>query len=566
VVKSENGANGGIGFWVRPVREGREIQRFVPAGADKFEDAATCAADTAYLHIIDDAAHLLPLWARWSSEEAFAAYMDAIESMAHNRDISGAEHLDNAASQESTNLLIRLQFANLLERTVSAHEDEACRRALKYARALNAYLRVAKLEPTVVEARYRASVLAAMLASCIVKPEAPYLPTVREALPMIQLPSGPPGGDADNGEAAASTLSDLSRSESNAVLQLLRPWYTLLRQGRLRHQLEMAGMDRRRLRNTVRISRHCVWLRERKRRIPWYVAPRVLWRWVVVRWIVYRSVGWHGHYNAACFDALLFQRRRERWRAAGQANPPNGWLLRFLQRGALNHLSIAIHDSKGALAWEWVDRDPDLAEVRDENDPDWQILAERYRGNGKGKPGDPWWVGVRGRATHLVDEMSQLRGHPDRPWGAPARRHYAWSVLAIGLAVLVVALAWAGAAESVRLLTALAVLGALATLRAVLLARETWRTWSVEPESEGDAVIWDERSYWCRSLVFALGLVAVMDAALTHHFVWQVPFALASFAVLAIVWAVVAAKQAVRFADAAAQAAKAEAEAVPANV
>ena len=48
------------------------------------------------------------------------------------------------------------------------------RRALKYARALNAYLRVAKVEPTVVEARYRASVLAAMLASCIVGRERPY--------------------------------------------------------------------------------------------------------------------------------------------------------------------------------------------------------------------------------------------------------------------------------------------------------------------------------------------------------------------------------------------------------
>ena len=463
-MKSENGAIGGIGFWVRPVREGREIQRFLPAEADKLEGAATCAADTAYLHIIGEAAHLLPLWARWSSGDAFAAYMAAIETMDRNKDdISGAQYLDSAASRESTNLLIRLQFANLLERTVSAHEDEAGRRALKYARALNAYLRVAKLEPTVVEARYRASVLAAMLASCIVKEGAPYLLDVGRALPMIQLPSSPPGGAPDNGEAAARTLSDLSRSESNAVLQLLRPWYTLLRQGRLRHQLEMAGVDRRRLRNTVRISRHCVWLRERKGQIPWYVAPRVVWRWLVVRWIVLRSVGWHGHYNAACFDALLYQRRRERWRAAGQADPASGWLLRFLQRGALSHLSIALHDSKGALAWEWVDRDPDLSEVRDENDPDWRIVAERYRGNGNDKPGDPWWVGVRRRATHLVGEMNDLRGHPDRPWGDPARRHYAWSAAAIVLAVLVVVLVPAGAADTVRLLTALAVLVALAT-------------------------------------------------------------------------------------------------------
>ena len=308
---AESGA--GIGFWVRPVREGKELQDFVRANGKPLEHAARCVADKAYLHIIEESASLLPLWARWSNEEAFAAYMKAIDAMDANRDAMDVKRdamapswLDDAAKLEPTNLLVRVQFANLLERTENTDVASGDgRRAVKYARALNAYLRVAKVEPTMVEARYRASVLSAMLASTVVaeNPET-YGRRARAALTMIELPV--------DAVAARVTLSDLSRSESNAVLKILRPWYTLIRKGRLRHELELAGLDRSRLRNAVRISRHCVWLREHQRRLRWYELPRVLWRWMVVRWLLIRGVGWHGHYNAACFDSLLHQRLRER--------------------------------------------------------------------------------------------------------------------------------------------------------------------------------------------------------------------------------------------------------------
>jgi hypothetical protein len=294
----------GISFRLRPVREGHELQEFVPANGDDLCAVAHRVADLAYLHIIEDAAAALPLWARWHDVETYAAYLDGMAHLERDEDVEGAADFDVAAA-DSSNLLVRVQYANLLERSeaepIDGEESPDGERALTQARALNAYLRVAKLEASFVEPRYRASVLAAMLASGFDALPETYKTDVRAAITIIQIPA------AD----AAETFADLSRSEANGVLELLRPWFTLVRQGRLRHQLELSGFERSRLRKTVVISKHCVWVREVGDDNDLWTRIRLFRRRITV-WLhlLSPSVGWQAHYNAACFYALLHGRAK----------------------------------------------------------------------------------------------------------------------------------------------------------------------------------------------------------------------------------------------------------------
>jgi hypothetical protein len=287
---------GEIGFWVRPVHKGGDLQDIVER--DSLEDAAERVADLAYLHIIEDAVYQLPLWARWSDADALDAYMKARKELETGNDLDAALWLNAAATGERTNLLVQILFANLIERTTSdSTAPLIAQRAIRHARSLDAYLRVSRPEPTVVEARYRTSVIAAMLADSITQIDQQYRNRVRTELTMISLPA--------DGPAAKKVLIALSRNESWALLALLRPWYALTREHRLRHQLELQGVDRRRLRNTVRIARHCIWLRESPRTDRKLARPRAALRELHVRWLLLGRVGWQAHYNAACFYALL---------------------------------------------------------------------------------------------------------------------------------------------------------------------------------------------------------------------------------------------------------------------
>ena len=297
---SAGSAMHGISLRLRPVREGRELQEFVPAGGKNLHAVAHRVADLAYLHIIEDAVAVLPLWARWHDVDAYAAYMDGMDRLESNDDIGAANRFD-AAAAESSNLLVRVRYANLLERSKAEPigiADPGAQRALAQARALNAYLRIAKLEASFVEPRYRASVLAAVVASTFEDLPPPYQAEVRKAITMIDLP-----------EKVEPTLRDLSRSEVNAVLELLRPWFTLLRHGRLRHQLELKGAERSQLRKTVILSKHCVWVRQiGYDNDPWTRARLWRRRLAVRLHLVNGTVGWQAHYNAASFYALLHGR------------------------------------------------------------------------------------------------------------------------------------------------------------------------------------------------------------------------------------------------------------------
>jgi hypothetical protein len=110
----------------------------------------------------------------------------------------------------------------------------------------------------------------------------------------------------------ASVVERVAKSQSDAVLQLLKPWYMVLRWQRLRSQFEPSAEERRQLKRAVGISRHCVRLRT-------LGAENGVWAWLLVQhsklavhwWHLSFDVvrvDWQTHYIATCFDALLLAR------------------------------------------------------------------------------------------------------------------------------------------------------------------------------------------------------------------------------------------------------------------
>jgi hypothetical protein len=192
-------------------------------------------------------------------------------------------------------MLPRLQLAALLEQKGSAR---------RLADALAQYLEIATEWPSLVEARYRASVVAATLASMTGE----LTPTSRDSLAKSL---GVDGGSKPLNEA----LSKRAKTESRSVLKLLQPYYTLLREGRLRSRYEPQGADRRELKRAVAISRHCLGLRSIGVKTGFTVTLEIWGRRALVRWwhmaLGRPSVGWQAHYNAACFYALLQERQEQ---------------------------------------------------------------------------------------------------------------------------------------------------------------------------------------------------------------------------------------------------------------
>ena len=122
---------------------------------------------------------------------------------------------------------------------------------------------------------------------------------------------GLPGADGGN---ISERLRDVAAGESKAVLQLLRPWFVLLHDQRLRTQYEPKGDERRELKHTVVISKHCVRVRRLSGKTDWRSRLEIRYRSLAVRfrYAVFGrgSLSWQAHYNASCFDAILLAHLR----------------------------------------------------------------------------------------------------------------------------------------------------------------------------------------------------------------------------------------------------------------
>lgn len=301
-----------ITVWVRPAREGRELlQTYDPEPTHV--KAVKRAATEIYLHISNNAVEAFPIWARWRDPAALAAYREGCKLLA-NGDIDGAiAQLEVAAARERFNRLAHLQLANIYEQQAPL-QPTPLRTAIVQALALRRYLAILEDFDWIVEARYRAGIVASALAT-----RAEPLPAGNKQLVAKVL--GLNG--IQTHEQLVPALKALAERENRAALHLLAPMYAVLNEFRVRTQYEPRAHERRQLKHSAAISKHCVRARAALDQRGARVDRELRLREVAVHWghlrLGWGSLSWQAFYNAACFDALLLERRR---RLGPQALPP----------------------------------------------------------------------------------------------------------------------------------------------------------------------------------------------------------------------------------------------------
>jgi hypothetical protein len=450
-----NGIAQGVSFWLRPSSTGRELLETVP-GADH-EEAVCRAAARVFVHISREAVNVFPTWARWTTAGSFESFVEGTYALRELREQDARQAFEKAAAAEPRNLLPLLQLINLDERRAARRIAETnagdaayTARVSEQARVLRRYLDLAVERPTLVTARYRASVLASTLATRCTSPD---LASKVRAGAGVSVPAGA------SREQVAKALHELAARESEAVVQLLHVWYVPLRKLRLRHRYEMTGYDRRVLKRAVIISRHALAIR---RRLTSRSAVRFWWRraavWLWHLQLCRATVGWQAEYNAACFYGLLDLRELK---SGGARGGPLGWLehprdraarvdkrRRAFRKAAYRRLNRAIAEEHGGeLSGEWLEKaDPDLETLRDDKVLEWRLVKARYRG----------------------EDRSDL-GYPERPWGSPIRRRRAWGTAAL-ISLLAGVIVAAEAAVLYAILFAVACV--FAARRSVLAGRE----------------------------------------------------------------------------------------------
>jgi hypothetical protein len=435
----------GLSFWLRPERDGAPLLDTVARRATH-ERAVLDAATTVYLHISRHAPQVFPPWARWHTPEGLEAFVEAGRARREGRWGEAHRKLRAAERLEPANVLVQLQLANTDERDAAlVGGSAAAKKAERQAGALRRYLNVAVEWPQLVEARYRAAILAATLAATCSKEGVEHR-RIAGILNLEKL-AGLPAG-AEGRKVLTDQLHRLAESESAAVEQLLRPWYTLLRERRLRNQFEPRADERKELRRIAAVSRHCLVMRRtvNQRRHGFWVTLGAWRREAAVHYyhlIVGRaSVNWQTHYNAACFDGLLL---------AHLGTGIAAWRKRWIRGRLFRHLKRALGEAGDLLDHQWVlSGDLDLDSVRTA-ETDWQALKARLEGGAQA-----------------------LTPFPGRPWGGWLLRSAWWSLLGVGSFALLVAFLSGGIASPFEgiAVVALAVAIGVVVRRIYVIVRE----------------------------------------------------------------------------------------------
>ncbi len=371
----------GISIWLRPSHGGQPLLHTLPAPTH--EGAVIEAASKIYLHIVAERTQAFPVWARWSRAEALERYAAGCDYERRGDVEEAITHLSEAVEADPGNALAQLQRASLVEQKAGENRAEQ-------AAALRLYLDIAVEWPWLVQARYRTSVIAGGLTSSTEG----ELTTVKEAL----------GSTLDSDELVAWLHRSADR-ESQAVLELLRPWYVLLRLHRPRCAYEPKADERRTLKRAVSISRHCLGIRSIDTDAGWLVDVRIRYREAAVQgWHLFFGIGgvnWQSHYLAACFDALLLA-REERLGA-----PPLAKRHVRRRRRAFRHLAQAIQEGGAALSGAWIETDPDLRALREPPNPEWNEI-------------------LRDLGSDNAQALASLPSTPEAPWPAGEARARAW--------------------------------------------------------------------------------------------------------------------------------------------
>jgi hypothetical protein len=312
----------GLRFWLQPKYAGQSLNDSVTARGP--DDAIRKVATEVFVAISRDAPHVFPQWAQWQNAVAATAYVDGIGARLKDKDEAAEASFQAAASKQTANLLPRLQLANLAEKAASDPRGEQIdknTRAKALARVLRRYLDIGVARPDVIAARYRAAIVAGMLAGMCEDRDVTDTEVIATTVGLIEA-KGSAANDVpkafvnDVPKAFANDVPKglywLAQRECNAAYQLTGLFHILLDQHRLRHRYEPTGIERRRLRRSIAISRHTLAIRQLRNDSTDRARREIRWRRAVVRWVhlgLFRaSAGWNAHYNAGCFYALLSDR------------------------------------------------------------------------------------------------------------------------------------------------------------------------------------------------------------------------------------------------------------------
>jgi hypothetical protein len=354
----------GVTYWLQETVQGAHTE-VNTEWKDGYPAAVRAIASNAYIAITNSAVYVYPRWARWSNREAFDRYNEGLSHLLRSRGrpsrtaaYQEALACHRAAERgEPRNLLPRLQVANIVEKQAAFEQDEAHSRKLRIE-AVGKYLEIAEEVPSLVEARYRASVLLSMLA-----PEAGNLSEEqRSALEQVLPARGM--ATTDLGERLRNTANE----ESKAAVKCLGRLSTLRRDRRFRNRFEPKGADRKRLRATIRISRLCQRARQmdepnsRWERFIVLATQQVYHLRVRTGLIGLGQGTWQIPYNAASLYAVMYgvTPKRTRWR-----------------EHAFDRLNDVIEDPLADLREDWlVKGDPDLNSLRSLSE--WPRVVRRY--------------------------------------------------------------------------------------------------------------------------------------------------------------------------------------------
>jgi Bacterial pullanase-associated domain len=359
--------------------------------------AIDAAAREAFREIAESAPSIFPLWSLWPDERSFMKYREGIECEKSHRPDVAFDCFQTAESLAPRNLLAKLCVANRLELQVTGPPDQ---RITQRIAALDAYLKINKLEPSLFQAHYRAMALLSVLADS-----------------WSTAGAGPDAALSPAVVLAGRTLRKAAFKEARAASRLLGATWTIRHEGRLRNRLELRGTARRRADKAVATARETLRLRQQwpgSGPIPWGLkaAQRYWWRVRMrVRFAFLREgLGWQAHYNAACFYACLPET------SASPGYSDTAWL----RARAFRHLGRAFGDPA-------ADIDPTYAR---HDDPALGSLRTL------GKPGRTSWDEVAGREAvihyHIPGAPSDAYWHWQLHLWGPGVRAIAWTVWSMG--------------------------------------------------------------------------------------------------------------------------------------
>jgi hypothetical protein len=335
------------------------------------------AANAIYRTIVRTATDLYPVWAHWTDPEALEKYQEglAAEPAKPGEDVQAGFQRALQLFLESSrldpkNMLVRLRIGNCLERLAGCERLDPEEHVSRWIEAVKAYEEVISLRPEMVQPRFRTSVVLGVLADNLDGLTADLELEVDRLLDRL-------GAAASASDDRAARLRNAARSESKQAWIRLRPWWTILHEGRLRHQFEPTGTARRQLRKALAMSFLCLRMRRiwDGKKVKWGLPaiPRGYWRlWAEWRYLKGRwhTMGWQAHYNAAAFYALLPQASMQ---AEASIVDDDAAGTKRIRETAFRHLEAAINDPDHDLRPAYVrEEDLDLEVLRRAEEPTWQ--------------------------------------------------------------------------------------------------------------------------------------------------------------------------------------------------